>query len=66
MMSIIRCLSSCCETDLGFICRFLLRFTGKEEEVNLLGDGTEKPEFSEWSWMTPKQLLDIVRMLTSY
>ncbi|XXG62538.1 hypothetical protein AAC387_Pa05g0876 [Persea americana] len=41
-------------------CRFLFRFTGKDEEVNLLGDGTERPEFSEWSWMTPQQLLDLV------
>ncbi|KAJ8639664.1 hypothetical protein MRB53_016358 [Persea americana] len=39
---------------------FLFRFTGKDEEVNLLGDGTERPEFSEWSWMTPQQLLDLV------
>ncbi|KAF5742499.1 Nudix hydrolase [Tripterygium wilfordii] len=35
---------------------FLLKFTGKEEEVNLLGDGTEKPEFGEWSWMSPEQI----------
>eukprot|EP00262_Sarcandra_glabra_P011396 TRINITY_DN2734_c0_g1_i1.p1 TRINITY_DN2734_c0_g1~~TRINITY_DN2734_c0_g1_i1.p1 ORF type:complete len:219 (+),score=41.19 TRINITY_DN2734_c0_g1_i1:202-858(+) len=34
---------------------FLLRLTGKEEEINLLGDGTEKVEFGEWSWMTPQQ-----------
>ncbi|KAJ4978741.1 hypothetical protein NE237_009521 [Protea cynaroides] len=38
---------------------FLLRFTGKEEEINLLGDGTEKPEFGEWSWMTPQQVLEL-------
>ncbi|KAH9737972.1 Nudix hydrolase 27 [Citrus sinensis] len=28
--------------------RFLFKFTGKEEEINLLGDGSEKPEFNEW------------------
>ncbi|XP_077231652.1 nudix hydrolase 26, chloroplastic-like isoform X2 [Tasmannia lanceolata] len=38
---------------------FLLRFTGKEDEINLLGDGTEKPEFAEWSWMTPQQVIDV-------
>ncbi|XP_010246930.1 PREDICTED: nudix hydrolase 26, chloroplastic [Nelumbo nucifera] len=37
---------------------FLLRFTGKEEEINLLGDGTEKAEFGEWSWMTPEQVIE--------
>ncbi|XP_042521266.1 nudix hydrolase 26, chloroplastic-like isoform X2 [Macadamia integrifolia] len=38
---------------------FLLTFTGKEEEINLLGDGTEKAEFGEWSWMTPQQVVDL-------
>ncbi|PPR89771.1 hypothetical protein GOBAR_AA30914 [Gossypium barbadense] len=37
---------------------FLLKFTGKEEEINLLGDGSEKPEFGEWSWMTPEQIVE--------
>ncbi|GFP81748.1 nudix hydrolase 26 chloroplastic [Phtheirospermum japonicum] len=37
---------------------FLLKFTGKDEEVNLLGDGTEKPEFGQWSWMSPQELVD--------
>lgn len=44
----------------GNYCRFLLKFTGKEEEVNLLGDGTEKAEFGEWSWMSPDQVLELV------
>ncbi|KAL6005456.1 hypothetical protein ACLOJK_006023 [Asimina triloba] len=35
-------------------------FTGKEEEINLSGDGTEKPEFGDWSWMTPQQLIELV------
>ncbi|XP_043689311.1 nudix hydrolase 26, chloroplastic-like isoform X2 [Telopea speciosissima] len=39
---------------------FLLRFTGKDEEINLLGDGTEKAEFGEWSWMTPQQVVELV------
>ncbi|KAK8669853.1 hypothetical protein V6N13_104621 [Hibiscus sabdariffa] len=38
---------------------FLLKFTGKEEEINLLGDGTEKPEFGEWSWMTPEHIVEL-------
>ncbi|XP_031253764.1 nudix hydrolase 26, chloroplastic-like [Pistacia vera] len=37
---------------------FLLKFTGKEEEINLLGDGTEKPEFGQWSWMSPEQVIE--------
>lgn len=41
--------------------RFLFKFTGKEEEINLLGDGSEKPEFNEWRWMFPEQVLERVR-----
>ncbi|GER27285.1 RNA pyrophosphohydrolase [Striga asiatica] len=37
---------------------FLLKFTGKDEEINLLGDGTEKPEFGQWSWMSPQEIVD--------
>ncbi|KAH9769172.1 Nudix hydrolase 26 [Citrus sinensis] len=37
---------------------FLLKFTGKEEEINLLGDKSEKPEFGEWKWMSPEQILE--------
>lgn len=37
---------------------FLFKFTGKEEEINLLGDGSEKPEFNEWRWMFPEQVLE--------
>ncbi|KAL8253414.1 hypothetical protein R6Q59_037107 [Mikania micrantha] len=39
---------------------FLFKFTGKDEEINLFGDGTEKPEFGEWSWMSPEQVVDCV------
>ncbi|KAI9153977.1 hypothetical protein LWI28_019310 [Acer negundo] len=38
---------------------FLFKFTGKEEEINLLGDGTEVPEFKQWSWMYPEQILEL-------
>ncbi|CAM0901795.1 unnamed protein product [Alopecurus aequalis] len=37
---------------------FLFRLTGSDDEVNLMGDGSEKPEFSEWTWMTPKQVIE--------
>lgn len=40
--------------------RYLFKFTGKEEEINLQGDGTEKPEFGQWSWMTPEQIIEHV------
>lgn len=38
---------------------FLLRFVGNEEEINLSGDGSEKPEFGEWSWMAPQQVIEL-------
>lgn len=37
---------------------FLMKLTGKDEEINLLGDGTERQEFGEWSWMSNEQLLN--------
>ncbi|KAI3757188.1 hypothetical protein L6452_04722 [Arctium lappa] len=37
---------------------FLFKFTGKDDEINLLGDGSEKAEFGEWSWMSPEQVVD--------
>uniref|UniRef100_A0A1D1ZL66 Nudix hydrolase 26, chloroplastic n=1 Tax=Anthurium amnicola TaxID=1678845 RepID=A0A1D1ZL66_9ARAE len=37
---------------------FLFRFIGKEEEINLSGDGTEKPEFGEWAWKTPQEVIE--------
>ncbi|KAL5216307.1 hypothetical protein ABZP36_007708 [Zizania latifolia] len=37
---------------------FLFRFTGKDDEINLNGDGSERPEFSEWTWMTPQQVIE--------
>jgi hypothetical protein len=42
------------------ICRFLFKFTGQDQEINLLGDGTEKPEFGEWAWISPEQVIDLV------
>ncbi|XP_019232237.1 PREDICTED: nudix hydrolase 26, chloroplastic-like isoform X2 [Nicotiana attenuata] len=41
---------------------FLFKFTGKDEEINLLGDGTEKAEFGEWSWMSPEQVVEFVNI----
>ncbi|XP_030488593.2 nudix hydrolase 26, chloroplastic [Cannabis sativa] len=38
---------------------FLFKFTGKDEEINLLGDGTEKAEFGEWSWLSAEQTIDL-------
>ncbi|GAB2287379.1 Nudix hydrolase 26, chloroplastic [Dionaea muscipula] len=38
---------------------FLLKFTGNEDEINLLGDGKERPEFGEWSWMSPEQVVEL-------
>uniref|UniRef100_A0A2P2J8N9 Nudix hydrolase domain-containing protein n=1 Tax=Rhizophora mucronata TaxID=61149 RepID=A0A2P2J8N9_RHIMU len=39
---------------------FLFKFVGKEEEINLLGDGSENPEFKDWSWMLPERVLELV------
>ncbi|WJX20101.1 Nudix hydrolase 26, chloroplastic, variant 2 [Trifolium repens] len=38
---------------------FLFKFTGQDQEINLLGDGTEKPEFGEWTWISPEQVIDL-------
>lgn len=40
--------------------RFLLKLLGNEDEINLLGDGTEKAEFGQWSWMTPEEVVEHV------
>ncbi|KAI4385786.1 hypothetical protein MLD38_003780 [Melastoma candidum] len=37
---------------------FLLTFTGKDEEVNLLGNGKEKPELRDSAWMKPDNVFD--------
>ncbi|KAJ1273562.1 hypothetical protein BS78_06G291100 [Paspalum vaginatum] len=37
---------------------FLFRFTGNDDEINLNGDGSEKPEFGEWTWMTPQEVIE--------
>ncbi|CAI9091399.1 OLC1v1026424C1 [Oldenlandia corymbosa var. corymbosa] len=39
---------------------FLFKFTGKDDEINLLGDGTEKAEFGEWAWKSPEEVIDHV------
>ncbi|KAK4283996.1 hypothetical protein QN277_000890 [Acacia crassicarpa] len=38
---------------------FLMKFTGQDQEINLLGDGTEKAEFGEWLWMSPEQVIEM-------
>ncbi|XP_028799398.1 nudix hydrolase 26, chloroplastic-like [Neltuma alba] len=38
---------------------FLMKFTGQDQEINLLGDGTEKAEFGEWSWMSPEEVIEL-------
>ena len=43
--------------------RFLFKFTGNESEINLLGDGSEKPEFSEWKWLPVKEVVNRVWLL---
>ena len=36
---------------------FLLRFNGTDAQVNI---ATEHPEFSQWDWKTPQELLDSI------
>ncbi|XP_061964040.1 nudix hydrolase 26, chloroplastic-like [Populus nigra] len=38
---------------------FLFKFTGKEDEINLLGDGSETPEFKDWAWLLPERVLEL-------
>ncbi|KAL9253686.1 Nudix hydrolase 26, chloroplastic-like protein [Drosera capensis] len=38
---------------------FLLNFVGDESEINLLGDGNEKPEFGQWSWISPERMVQL-------
>ncbi|KAJ6870793.1 hypothetical protein NC652_036449 [Populus alba x Populus x berolinensis] len=40
-------------------CRMFHLFTGKEEEINLLGDGSETPEFKDWAWLLPERVLEL-------
>ncbi|KAJ8440734.1 hypothetical protein Cgig2_005465 [Carnegiea gigantea] len=37
---------------------FLLKFLGDDNEINLLGDGTEKAEFGQWTWMSPEEVIE--------
>lgn len=41
----------------------MFRFTGNDDEINLNGDGSEKPEFGEWTWMTPQEVIEKVGCL---
>ena len=36
---------------------FLLRFDGADADINIL---TEHPEFSEWKWVKPEMLPDVI------
>ncbi|CAN1306616.1 Nudix hydrolase 27, chloroplastic [Linum perenne] len=37
---------------------FLFKFTGNEEEINILGDGSKKPEFVHWSWILAEKVVE--------
>ncbi|XLT05620.1 hypothetical protein HN51_044369 [Arachis hypogaea] len=39
---------------------FLFKFTSQDQEINYLGDGTEKAEFGEWSWLPPEKVIELV------
>jgi len=43
----------------------LFKFTGNESEINLLGDGSENPEFSEWKWVAVEEVIKNVWLLTT-
>jgi len=36
---------------------FLMRFIGQDEQIDI---ETEEPEFSEWEWLAPEQLLELI------
>lgn len=36
---------------------FLMRFTGQDSDINI---ATETPEFTEWKWLEPEQLPDVI------
>ena len=36
---------------------FIMKFIGKEKEINL---NTKRPEFLEWKWIEPKNLIKVV------
>lgn len=36
---------------------FLMRFTGSDSDINIQ---TEDPEFSQWQWIAPEKLPDII------
>ncbi len=41
---------------------FLMQFTGKDSDINIatINIATEIPEFSEWKWVEPRTLPDII------
>lgn len=40
--------------------RFLMRFTKDESEINL-ATGEADPEFAEWKWASPEEVIEQVR-----
>ena len=36
---------------------FLLRFQGSDSDINI---ATQHPEFSEWRWLPPEELVDAI------
>ncbi|KAJ4823743.1 hypothetical protein Tsubulata_005562 [Turnera subulata] len=44
---------------------FLFKFTGKDDEINLLGDGSEDPEFKDWSWILPERMVELLTDVAS-
>lgn len=36
---------------------FLMRFTGQDSDINI---ATETPEFTEWKWLEPEKLPDVI------
>ncbi|XP_020519522.1 nudix hydrolase 25 isoform X2 [Amborella trichopoda] len=38
-------------------CRFLVKFTGNDSEIDL-SKGEVDPEFSEWKWETPEEVIE--------
>ena len=39
---------------------FAMRFTGRDDEIDLTTQGRRKAEFDEWNWLTPGEVLDRV------
>lgn len=49
-------------TNSKIIDRFLMRLTSDESEINL-ATGEADPEFSEWKWASPEEVIEQVVLL---